>query len=76
MITNEQEFWVHLGASRGTNMKVEVMALWGLLWFSSFLNFPTIHIYGDSRTIIEHVKGSIKINQPMLLGWLSQIENL
>lgn len=38
------------GAGCGTNMKAEAMALWGLLWFTSFLSIPTIHIYMGTHT--------------------------
>lgn len=31
------------------------MALWELLWSTNFLNIPTIHIYGDSKIIIDFV---------------------
>lgn len=72
----EQEYWVHWGAGRGTNMKAEAMALWGLLWFVSFLCIPSIHIYGDSQSIINHVRGITNIRQPHLQGWLKQIMNL
>jgi len=40
---------------RGTNTKVEAMALWGLLWFSYFLDIPSIHIHGDSKIIIDQL---------------------
>ena len=46
------------------------MALWGLLWFTNFLNIPDIHIYGDFNIIIDQVNGCASIKKPLLLGWL------
>lgn len=48
----------------GTNMKVEAMAIWGLLWFMAFLDIHNINIYGDSQGIINHVLGSSTISHP------------
>lgn len=45
-ISKEQEFWVHWGFGRGTNMKDEIIAVWGLLFFTSYLDIPIIHIFG------------------------------
>lgn len=49
------------------------MALWGVLWFTNFLGIPDIHIYGDSKIIIDQVKCGANINNPLLLGWLGRI---
>lgn len=58
----------------GTNNKVEAMVLWGLLWFTNFLNIPILHVYGDTKIIIEHVLGKTSINNLSLLGWMKRIE--
>jgi len=52
------------------------MALWGLLWFTILLDIPLIHIHGDSKVIIDHIMGSIKITNHLVLGWLTRIELL
>jgi len=62
-----------LGAGSGTNMKVEAMELWGLLWFAFFLSIPSIHIYRDSQSITNHVCGITCIRHPHLQWWLRQI---
>lgn len=54
-------------------MKAEAMALWGMLWFAHYLDIPTLHIYGDSQTIINHVLGIPSIQQGHLMGWLRNI---
>lgn len=75
-ISKEQEYWVHWGVGRGTNMKAETIALWGLLYFATYLGIPSIHIFGDYLAIIDHIQGNFKINQPQLHGWLSRIGNI
>lgn len=57
-------------------MKVEAMELWGMLWFAHYLDIPTLHIYGDSQTIINHVLGIPSIQQGHLMGWLRNIGHL
>lgn len=52
------------------------MALWGMLWLIKFLNIPEIHIYGDTKIILDHVKGKAQIKQPTLLSWLRRIQGL
>lgn len=64
---------IHWNGGSGTNTRAEEMALWGLLWFTNFLNIPDIHIYGDSKIIINKVKGSANTNNPSLFGWLGRI---
>lgn len=57
------------------NARAEEMTLWGLLWFTHFHNIPDIHIFGDSKIIVDHVKGCANIKQQLLLRWLWKIDN-
>ena len=75
-ISNELEYRIHWNAGSGTNTKAEAMALWGLLWFTNFFNIHDIHIYGDSKIIIDQENGCANINNPPLLGWLGRIDLL
>ena len=50
------------------------MALLSLLCFNKFLNILVLHIYGDSKIIIDHVLGKISINNHFLIGWMKKIE--
>jgi len=50
------------------------MALWGLLWFNNFLNILVLHVYGDSKIIIDNVLENSSINNPFLLGWMKRIK--
>lgn len=60
----------------GTNMKAETIALWGLLWFTSFLDIPSLQIFGDSQALINHMLGLSSISYPHLQGRLRNIEYL
>lgn len=75
-ISKELIFRAFYQGGRSTNIKAEVMALWGLLWFTTFLDVPLIHINGDLKVIIDHIMGSAKITNPLVLGWLARIELL
>lgn len=64
------------GPGNGTNMKAETIALWDLLWFASFLDIPSLQIFGDSQALINHMLGSSSISYPPLQGRLRNIEYL
>lgn len=68
------------GLCFGVNYQMEemgqAMALWGLLWFSHFLNISFLHVYRDSKIIIDHVSGKAYINTSFLQGWMKRIEIL
>lgn len=57
----------------GTINKAETMALHGLLLFCTFMDICPIKVYGDSKSIIEHVKGNHHIKNDCLSGWLERI---
>ena len=43
------------GCGSGTNTRGELLALWSLLHFSTSKPITTMHIYGDSKVIIDWV---------------------
>lgn len=57
----------------GSNSKLEIMALAGLIVFSDFLGIKNLHIYGDSKVTIEHVLSKSRIRNIHLSGWLNWI---
>jgi len=75
-MSKDLSYKIPWNASMGSNNKAEALAVWGILWLTSFLNIPDIHIYGDSNIIMYHVNGKAHIKQSTLLGWLREIENL
>lgn len=68
------------GLCFGVNYQMEemgqAMALWGLLWFSDFLNISFLHVYRHSKMIIDHVSGKASINTSFLQGWIKRIQIL
>jgi len=76
IITKEDQQFSIYWNGEGTNNKVEAMALSGLLQFSIFLNIESLHIYGDSKFIIDHVNANISIKNHNLTGWMNRIDSL
>lgn len=68
-----QIFW---NGGKGSNIKVEAMALAGLLFICHFLNIQTLHIWGDSKVIIDHVSRKHHIKEQHLMGWMNRISSL
>lgn len=62
-------YMLHWYGVLGTNTKAELMALWGLLWFTIGKHVHHIHIYGDSKTIIEGIYGTMHFDPPLLQNW-------
>lgn len=60
-------FW--FGGS-GTNTRAEVIALWGLMWFSNHLCVDRVLIYGDSKVLVDHLNQVASINQTLLSSWI------
>lgn len=60
----------------GTNIRVEVIALWGLLFFARHINLGQINIYGDAKIVIDWINERANLNAPMLTGWMERILNL
>ena len=55
-------------------MRVEILALWGLMWFANHLRIDKISIFGDSKILIDHLNHEALINQNILSPWLLRIE--
>lgn len=76
MVDHDLQYKIQWGGGKGTNIRAEMMALWGMLWFTNFLNIHTLNIFGDSQSIINHVLGKSFIQQTHLQGWLNNINYL
>lgn len=57
-------------------MRAEVLALWGLLWFSRQLSIDTLFVYEDSQVLIEGLSANTEFSPPHLSAWISQINIL
>lgn len=75
-LSNNLHFSIFWNGGKGTNNKAEAMALHGLLILCSFMDIGPINVYGDSKIIIDHVNGKLKISNDNLSGWLNRIASL
>ena len=55
-IRHNLSYILKMGPGGGTNTKVELLSLWGLLYFSKDKDLLDIMILGDSKVIIEWEK--------------------
>lgn len=70
------QYKIHWNGAPGTNMRAEVLALWGLLWFSGQLSIDTLFVYEDSQVLIEGLSANTEFTPPHLTAWISQINIL
>ena len=75
-ISPECNYKLHWNGGVETNMKSEIMALWGLMWWASLLDADYIWIMGDSKVLIDHLNHKVKINMDSLSHWLCRIDTL
>lgn len=66
-------FHCWLGYGPGTNTRAELMALWGLLHFTNKCGILNLQVLGDSKTIIDWVKGKTKLNVISLEHWCKSV---
>lgn len=52
-LTENHLFFVKLGSGFGTNSRVELLVLWGLLKFALLKIILHIQIFGDSRVTVD-----------------------
>ena len=57
-------------------MKVEVMVLWGLLYFASRLCINKLMVVGDSKVVIDWIAGIFFLIILYLNSWKSKIMSL
>ena len=56
-ISHVHSFHIKLGCGSSTNTRVELLALWSLLYWEKVLGLPSLHIFGDSCVIINWAIG-------------------
>ena len=65
-----------MGARKGTNTKVELLALWGLLYLAKKMNILDITILGDSKVIIEWAKYVFSMRTMELQDWARRTKDV
>lgn len=76
MISPNCHYKIFWHGGNGSNMRVEVLAMWGLLWVASQLFIENMWVYGDSKVIIDHLNKGTVLNPGTLMSWLEQIKTL
>ena len=67
------QYLISWNGGKGTNSMAEARALAGLLAFCIFFYIQSISIFGDSKIMIDHVKGKYHIRSSHLTGWMDKI---
>ena len=75
-LSGRERIHLHWNGGPGTNNKAKIMALWGGLLAACNLKLIKMHIYGDSKLIIESITGRQHLNIPDLQGWLRRTLHL
>ena len=65
-----------LGCGKSTNTRVELLALWDILFFTKEIGLPMLHIYEDSSVIINWEKGISALTTLDLEAWCENIKEL
>jgi len=72
--SHKYQGWLHL--DHCSNNFSELVAVWCLLYWANRRNIKDIHIYGDSRMVIDWLKGKINISNIFLEHWCHRIREL
>jgi len=67
------QYFISWNGGKGSNNMAEARALAGLLAFCIFFDIESISIFGDSKIMVDHVKGKCHIRSPHLAGWMDRI---
>lgn len=65
---------IHWSGGFGTNMRAEILALWGLLWIASQLCIDDLWVFGDSKVLVDYVNRGNKLDSVQHETWLVQHE--
>ena len=76
------KFYVHhyvtgwFGRGLGSNIRAKLLASWGLLLLATYKHITNVHICGDSRTMINWLRGLASLQVAGLMYWQHRIEDL
>ena len=62
-----------MGTRQGSNMRDELLSLWGLLWFVMRTHVSNIQIVGDSKVVIHWTNGKYSLYSLALDHWMSTV---
>ena len=76
MISPTCHYKIHWYRGRGSNMRAEILALWGLMWFASQLYLEKLWVFGDSQVLLDHLNKQTSLNLGYLTAWLDRNKGL
>lgn len=69
-LSPDHYFHLNMRARSGSNTRAELVALWGLLYFTMDMGIVLTHIFGDSQCIIDWAHGNSILRPILLKYWL------
>ena len=65
-----------LGCGHSTNTRVELLALWALLYIAKDIGLPYLHVFGNSSVIINWAKGEFTLAMVNLEAWCNNTKKI
>ena len=75
-INDEEYYMLMMNYGQGTNTRLEMMALWIILFFSKSKGILLSRVFGDSKFIIDWVNNKNDIQVLQLIPWMDKIRGL
>jgi len=73
ILDENTQYFISWNGGKGSSCKAEAMALTGLLSFCIFFSIQSVLVFGDSKVMVDFVRGKIDIHNPHLAGWMNRI---
>lgn len=70
------QFNLHWNGGPSTNTRADAITLCVLLWFAQKKKLHSLHIYGDTKSLIDGILGHSNYNSPKLSGWIKRIKHI
>ena len=75
-INKSLNYRLKMSIGPGSNTKVELLVLWGLLYFAKTKNILPVKIFGDSKVIVDWAKGFHDLHIIQLNHWIRRTKEL
>jgi ribonuclease HI len=75
-MSSDHLFKIHLVVGTCSNIKAELLGLWGLLHFALRLHIHELMVVGDSKVILDWFDGKSHLNVLSLQTWKRKIKDL
>ena len=72
-INQSHSFLFKMGCGPSTNTRVELLALWDLLFIAIAMGFPSLYVCGDSSVVINWAKSEATLSAMNLDYWCDKI---